>query len=166
MSSCRRGSSDVTLGSMPAARFTLEYYCSPDGDEPVRRWIFAKLDAPKRRALVMGLQYILAERGIDVCGTEFGRHLGHGLFEFRLRYDEAALGRRLHVVSPPSGAESGGGPVLLRVFCHAHGSRVILLLVGYDKGDDPSRKRQQREIDVARRRLSDFRTRVRARRKP
>jgi hypothetical protein len=54
--------------------------------------------------------------------------------------------------------------VLLRVFCHAHGHRVILLLAGYDKGADPSRKRQQREIDVARRRLADFQAQERARR--
>jgi len=149
---------------MPAGRFTLTYYCSPDGDEPVRRWIFDKLNAPQRRAVVMGLQHILAERGLAVCATEFGRHLGQGLFEFRLRYDEAALMRRLHLVSAPSPGASRQDPVLLRVFCHAHGQRVILLLASYDKGADPSRKRQQREIDVARRRLADFQARERARR--
>ena len=36
--------------------------------------------------------------------------------------------------------------ILLRVFVHFHGSRVILLLGGYDKGKDPSEKKQQREI--------------------
>ena len=149
---------------MPAGRFTLTYYCSPDGDEPVRRWIFDKLNAPQRRAVVMGLQHILAERGLAVCATEFGRHLGQGLFEFRLRYDEAALMRRLHLVSAPSPGASRQDHALLRVFCHAHGQRVILLLAGYDEGADPSRKRQQREIDVARRRLADFQARERARR--
>jgi len=101
---------------MPAGRFTLTYYCTPDGDEPVRQWIFDKLDAPKRRAVVMGLQYILAERGLAVCATEFGRHLGQGLFEFRLRYDEAALTRRLHLVVPLSSGASRRDRVLLRVF--------------------------------------------------
>ena len=149
---------------MPAGRFTLTYYCTPDGDEPVRRWIFDKLDAPKRRAVVMGLQYILAERGLAVCATELGRHLGQGLFELRLRYDEAALTRRLHLVVPLSSGASRRDRVLLRVFCYAHGQRVILLLAGYDKGAEPSRKRQQREIDVARRRLADYQARERARR--
>ncbi len=149
---------------MPAGRFTLTYYRTPDGDEPVRRWIFDKLDAPKRRAVVMALQHILAERGLAVCATEFGRHLGQGLCEFRLRYDEAALTRRLHLAAPLSPGASRRGPVLLRVFCHAHGHRVILLLAGYDKGVDASRKRQQREIDVARRRLADFQARERSRR--
>ena len=149
---------------MPTARFTLEYYRTSAGDEPVRRWIFDKLGAPLRRAAVMGLQHVLAERGLDVCGTEFGRHLGQGLFEFRLRYDETALRRRLHLVAPSSPGPSRRDPVLLRVFCHAYEDRVILLLAGYDKGADPSRKRQQREIDVARRRLADFQRQVRARR--
>jgi hypothetical protein len=49
--------------------------------------------------------------------------------------------------------------VLLRVLCHAYGSRVILLLAAYDKGADPSKKRQQREIATARRRLREFRSR-------
>jgi len=54
--------------------------------------------------------------------------LGGGLFEFRLRDSE----------------------LLLRVFCHAYGDRIVLLLHGYDKGVDPSDKRQAREIAEAR----------------
>jgi phage-related protein len=48
---------------------------------------------------------------------------------------------------------------VLRVFCHAYGDRIVLLLGGFDKGADPSAKRQQGEIDVARKRLADFRRR-------
>jgi len=48
---------------------------------------------------------------------------------------------------------------LLRVFCHAYGNRIILLLGGYDKGSDPSAKRQNEEIRVARQRLAEFRRR-------
>ena len=46
--------------------------------------------------------------------------------------------------------------VLLRVFCHAYGTKIVLLLNGYDKAGDPSEKRQQREIMLARRRLAEF----------
>ena len=49
----------------------------------------------------------------------------------------------------------------LRVFVHFHGERLILLLGGYDKGDDPTSRRQRREIAVARRRLAQFKTRQR-----
>ena len=49
--------------------------------------------------------------------------------------------------------------VLLRVFCHAYGTKVVLLLNDYDKAADPSDKRQQREISLARRRLTEFKER-------
>lgn len=68
------------------------------------------------------------------------KRLGHGLFEFRLR-------------------EEG---LLLRVFCHAYGDRVVLLLSGYDKGEDPGQRRQEMEIAEARRRLEAWRRRRRA----
>jgi hypothetical protein len=84
----------------------------------------------------------LQRLGVGVCGTEFGRQLGGGLFEFRLRTE--SLGE---------GAEKK--PVL-RVFCHAYGRKVVLLVGGYDKGEDPSPRRQQAEIGVARWRLADW----------
>ena len=49
-----------------------------------------------------------------------------------------------------------GEAVLLRVFFTAYGNRVILLLGGYDKGSDPSKRKQDREIATARKRLQDF----------
>jgi hypothetical protein len=51
--------------------------------------------------------------------------------------------------------------VLLRVFVHFYGDRVILLLGGYDKRRDPSGRRQQREIKEARRLLTQFKERQR-----
>jgi hypothetical protein len=47
------------------------------------------------------------------------------------------------------------------VFVHFHGSRVVLLLGGYDKGKDPSERRQRREIAQARKCLADWRRRQR-----
>jgi hypothetical protein len=41
------------------------------------------------------------------------------------------------------------------VFCHAAGDRVILLLGACDKGHDPTRRRQDRVNEVARRRLTE-----------
>ena len=142
---------------MPTGRFTLEFYQSPDGDEPARRWMQKRLSAPQRRALGAALRLILSVRGVGICGSEYGRHVGRGLFELRLDEDEATL---LHKLSPASRAPRptrSGDRILLRVFCHAHGERIILLLGGYDKGADPSRRSKQRlEIARARARLDDF----------
>lgn len=51
--------------------------------------------------------------------------------------------------------------VLLRVFVHFYGDRVVLLLGGYDKGRHPGAKRQQQEIARARRLLAQFKARGR-----
>lgn len=63
-----------------------------------------------------------------------------------------------------SGLAVRRGAVLLRVFVHFYGSRVVLLLGGYDKGIDPKARRQQREIAQARRLLTQFKEGQRRRR--
>lgn len=141
---------------MPAGRFTLEFYQTPDGDEPARRWMEKRLSAPRRRALSTALRLILTVHGVGVCSSEYGRQVGRGLFEFRLDEDEATLLHKWsHASAAPRPARSGER-ILLRVFCHAHGDRIVLLLGGYDKGADPGRRKQQREIARARARLDDF----------
>jgi len=119
--------------------FSLKFYEDDDGVQPVREWLRA-LAPNQRRSIGAALREILQEQGVAVCGTHFGRQLGAGLFEFRLRSDD----------------------LLIRIFCHAHGDRIILLLGGYDKGKDPGEKRQGSEIAVARRRLAEWGVRNRS----
>ena len=115
----------------------LEFYKDINGNEPVREWLRNDLGPEDRRSIGAALRTILQEQGISVCGTSFGRPLGEGLFEFGLREEE----------------------LLARVFCHAYGERLILLLGAYDKGKDPSERRQNQEIKVARGRLKEWKTR-------
>ncbi len=121
--------------------WTIEFYEDEHGRQPVREWL-RSLDGKKRAAAIAEIDIRLSDVGPTVCATEHGRHLGEGLFEFRIRHDD--------------------GRILLRIFCHAYGQRIVLLLGGYDKGSAPSKKRQQREIDTARKRLRAFRLRSRA----
>lgn len=137
-------------------RFTLEYFCTSSGDDPVRRWIDHDLSTTQRRAVMAALRHLLAKAGVGICASESGRHLGHGLFELRIRHDEQTTLRKAGLADL---TETTRGTVLLRVFCHATGDRVVLLLGGYDKGRDPSPRRQAREIAVARRRLAEYRSR-------
>ncbi len=60
--------------------------------------------------------------------------------------------------------QARGEKVLLRVFVHFYGDKVILLLGGYDNGADPKERRQQREIAKARRYLAQFKERQRRQR--
>ena len=119
--------------------YVIEFYETPHGDKPVLRWIKEDLSVRQRRALGYAVYRLLQRYGVGVCDTELGRQLGGGLFEFRLRLR----------------AHADGESALLRVFCHAAADRVILLLGGYDKGKDAGRRRQDHEIKVARRRLSE-----------
>ncbi|MCX6363361.1 MAG: hypothetical protein NTW58_04185 [Actinobacteria bacterium] len=137
-------------------RFTLEYYRTENGHDPVRRWIDRDLSASQRRAVMAALRYLLATEGVGICASEYGRHLGRGLFELRVRHDEQTILKKAGLADR---AEATRANVLLRVFCHAMGDRIVLVLGGYDKGSDPSPRRQAREIALARRRLEDHRRR-------
>jgi hypothetical protein len=136
--------------------FTLEFYEDENGDQPVLRWLREQLTPTQRRAIGVAMHEILRAEGVGVCRTSYGKQLGGGLFEFRLRHDAAEI---LHSLGKPARPEATSERILLRVFCHAHGDRLVLLLGGYDKGADPSAKRQQKEIAVARRRLADWKRR-------
>jgi hypothetical protein len=141
---------------MHERRFTPEYFRTSNGDDPVRRWIDHDLSRTQRRAVMAALRHLLAVEGVGICASEYGRHLGHGLFELRIRHDEQTTLRKAGLADL---TETTRGTVLLRVFCHATGDRVVLLLGGYDKGRDPSLRRQAHEIAVARRRLAEYRGR-------
>jgi phage-related protein len=137
--------------------FELVFYEEADGSEPVRDWAQG-LTPTKRRAIGVAMHEILAHEGNDVISTEFGKALGGGLSEFRVRLDaEQILARRgREIVRKIVGRRE---KIMLRVFFHPHGDKLILLLAGYDKGAQPSAKRQQAEIEIARQRLANWRER-------
>lgn len=135
----------------------VEFYEEEGRRCPVREFL-ADLEPEKRMAMIAAIEVVLMPRGLAVCETEYGRQLGDGLFEFRVRHDE-------QTTLAKAGRQSSGDQVrrrrhvLLRLFCHAYGEKIVLLLGGYDKGADPSGRRQSREIETARRRLRSFRLR-------
>lgn len=139
------------------ADYEIEFYEVPGGRKPVYEWITRELSVTDRRSLGVAMREILQKQGIDVCGSAFGRQLGEGLFEFRLNQNAEQVLRLAGKEPKQEGADQRRP--LLRVFCHAYGNKIILLLGGYDKGADPSAKRQSEEIRIARQRLAAFRRR-------
>ncbi len=133
----------------------VEFYADERGREPCREWA-DDLSPQKRAAFTAAVRLVLARRGLDVVETEYGKALGNGLYEFRVRWTAAEI--RHKVEGLPSG-DVGGAPeaVVLRVFFCIAGRKVILLLSGYDKARDPSGRRQQREIARARKLLAAYR---------
>ncbi|HET9593469.1 MAG TPA: type II toxin-antitoxin system RelE/ParE family toxin [Solirubrobacterales bacterium] len=133
-------------------KWNVEFFSDDSGHQPAREWL-QSLPASKRAAAIAAIEYVLAELGPDVCRTEYGKHLGKGLFEFRVRHSENVIRAKAGQEVVDDGSHE---PVMLRIFCHAHGERIVLLLGGYDKGDAPAKRKQQREIEVARKRLRSF----------
>jgi putative component of toxin-antitoxin plasmid stabilization module len=131
-------------------------YDTEQGRQPFTDWI-EKLPETKFVALDAALRLVLAKRGLDLARTEWLKALGEGLHEFRIRHDSDEI-RRMFGDEEGSG-KRGRERILLRVFVHFHGSKIVLLLGGYDKGKDPSDRRQRREIAQARKRLADWRRR-------
>lgn len=93
----------------------------------------------------------------DVCESEYGKNLKGGLYEFRLRHDADEIIAKFAPGKRPDHARDDG-KILLRVFFHPHGSHSLLLLAGYDKSKDASDKRQDKEIELARKRLTQVKT--------
>lgn len=149
--------------------WTLEFY-EEAGLEPVLDFLRG-LDSVKEQALTAALRNVLAYEGIGVCRSSWGRWIqgAPGIFEFRVRHDAATILRE-RGLSVPANLDTSHHNILLRVFCHAHGEKIVLLLAAYDKGKEPSAKRQSAEIKRAKLRLSRWKgeqaTRKRLRDKP
>jgi putative component of toxin-antitoxin plasmid stabilization module len=133
----------------------VEFYADDRGREPCRDWA-ERLSPQKRAAFIAAVRLVLARRGLDVMETEYGKALGGGLYEFRIRWTESEIRHKLDGL--PVG-DVGRAPeaIMLRVFFCTAGRRIILLLSGYDKARDVSERRQQREIGRARKLLRAWR---------
>jgi hypothetical protein len=139
--------------------YELEFFAEDDGTKPVLAWIKYDLTATQRRAVGTAMRRVLQVNGVGVCSSSWGRHLGGGLFEFRVRL----TGRQMLSEGWASpGSIDASERILLRIFCHAYGDRLILLLGGYDKGSAAAKARQSSEIMVARARLRRHRARCAA----
>jgi hypothetical protein len=132
----------------------VEFYADERGREPCLEWIRG-LSRKKRIALETAIELVLSQRGLDVVETEFGKTLGGGLYEFRLRWSAKEVANKVGAVlaEPVAGNEA----ILLRLFFCTSGHKIILLLRGYDKAKNPSDRRQDREIAEARKLLTAHR---------
>jgi hypothetical protein len=130
---------------------------SIDAPDDGQFWRFYnKLQDMDKAIVQAALDHVLEVRGIDICSSEWGKSLGAGLYEFRIRVSLDAI---LGAFGSDDAARAvpvkwRGRSCLLRIFCTFHGERIVLLLGGYNKGKDPSAKRQRKEIERARRELS------------
>jgi putative component of toxin-antitoxin plasmid stabilization module len=135
----------------------LQLLTLPSGQIPYES--FRKsLNSYETELLDLCIENILARQGHNVCATNWGKSLGAGLYEFRIRRSLESLSNEFGIELPIEMRLEKSK--LLRVFFAVEGQRIILLLAGYDKGKDPSRKRQQKMIKRARTLLKQFNQRT------
>ena len=134
--------------------WSIELFEDDAGRRPVETWLDGLTDR-QFAAVDAALTWVLKRQGIGLLGTRWLTHVGHGLYEFRIRHSSHQILRMY--ANAGEAAPARPGPILLRVFVTFHGRKVILLLHGYDKGSDDSKRRQQREIREAARRLKQWR---------
>lgn len=146
----------------PEHPFQIEFYDDPDtGAEPVREWMLEDLTRYQRRALGVALYEVLQRRGVDVCAGEYGKALGQGLFEFRLRHDADEI-VAMHTAHTPKGeADEGGCCCAFSATRSANGSSCSSVATTRPL---TGTRRQAKEIEIARKRLREFRSRPSTRR--
>lgn len=143
-------------GNARPQRWRAEYYEDGRGRSPFARWFERDLTSYEQAVLAAAVKQVLEVVGIDICSSEWGKSLGDGLYEFRVRQSLHAI--RTYGQSPTPLARPGEDrAVLLRAFVTFYGDRVVLLLHGLNKGRGPSTRKQQKEIAKARRLLKDWR---------
>jgi hypothetical protein len=133
------------------SKWDIEFYADERGREPCLEWM-QDLSRGKRIALETAIELVLAERGLNVVETEFGKALGGGLYEFRLRWSAEEVANKVGAILAEPVAETEA--ILLRLFFCTSGRKIILLLSGYDKAKSPSDRRQDKEIAQARKLLT------------
>ncbi|GMU04777.1 hypothetical protein ASNO1_10290 [Corallococcus caeni] len=142
-----------------APLYTVEFYEEANGFSPVFQWMTEVLSPAQRRAVTAALEELVAPMGPDIVATEFGKNLGGGIIELRLRQGEEQLLRRVGKAPRDAHPEDTGEEIFLRIFFHAHGQKRALVLHGYDKGRNAAKRYQQQQIGVAEARLARFKQR-------
>lgn len=140
--------------------YEIEFYEDDQGHEPALAFM-QSLPGAKRRAIGVAINEYLRYLGPAVVRTDFGKSLGEGLYEFRVDQDAEQILRKAGKVPR---REREQEKILLRVFFHPHGSKLLLLLSGYDKAEHSSKRHQNAQIEEARRLLRHWKERTKTRR--
>jgi len=135
-------------------RWTLTYLELSDGSSPYATFL-KRLNPYQRVVVTTAVETILATEGTAVCRTEWGKSLGGGLYEFRIRRSLRTIAGQTGASLPPE--ISADRPVLLRVFFTVRAGRVIVLLGGFDKQRRTSASWQDKQIRRARALLKQLR---------
>lgn len=111
---------------------------------------YSSLTTYQQLVVDSALLNVLSVEGIAICSGEWGKPLGGGLYEFRIRKSLLVIENPTNTASVTPSPDARNAPVLIRIFCTFYGDKIVVLHHGYDKQRDTSSTRQQREIRTAR----------------
>ena len=140
---------------MPS-KWTVEFYEDAQGRRPVEKWIDGLSDQ-KAEAVLVALKEVLAVNGITLTSGAWLKSLGKGLYEFRVRHSASEIQAMYKVIN--KGLVGGAEAILLRVFVAFEREKLIVLMGAYDKGKNDKQGFQQAQIEIARKRLRDWKHR-------
>lgn len=135
-----------------------EFYEDIHGGRPVEVWLDG-LTERKFAAMDAAILLVLQAKGLTLGDTKWLTALGRGLWEFRVRNTAAEIKAMYSdAAKDPSKVSE---KILLRLFVHFYGEKVVLLLHGYDKAGNDNERKQQHQINLARKRLNEWKARIR-----
>jgi phage-related protein len=137
-------------------KWKIEFYEDAQGRRPVEKWIDG-LNDQKAEAVLVALQEVLAVDGITLTSGAWLKTLGKGLYEFRIRHSASEIQAMYKVAN--KGFVGGAEAILLRVFVAFEREKLIVLLGAYDKRKNDKQGFQQAQIEIARKRLRDWKRR-------
>lgn len=111
------------------------------------------LDPQLLAVLDLALREILAVKGLDLIHTDWLKKVATGVWELRVGQTTSAVYSRAGHDKPPEAIHQ---KLLIRVFVSFVDDRLVVLLNAYNKGRDPSALRQAREINKAKKILSQW----------
>ena len=79
---------------MTAGGWEVEFYADEYGREPCREWA-ERLSPTKKAAFMAAVEVVLTPQGINVASNEFGKALGGGLYELRIRQTATEIRQRV-----------------------------------------------------------------------
>jgi phage-related protein len=140
------------MGAMKKSRII--YYENLTGSSPVRKWINNLKPSGNRLILLAAIEELLASQGRNLLSTQWLKSITKGIYELRVKAPNAFI--QYYSQFFINDEFTRPDKSLYRIFLFFSGTNEILILHGYDKKSNDKRNFQQKQINIAKKRLDDY----------
>jgi putative component of toxin-antitoxin plasmid stabilization module len=132
----------------------IKFYVNAFGVSPVQKWIDSIKTIGNRVVLITAIEELLASQGRNLTNTPWLKSVGGGIYEFRVKVPNSLPSKYPWFFTDTEVVRLNKS--LFRVFLYFSANNEILILHGYDKQIDNKKNYQQKQIQVAKKRLADY----------